>query len=89
MKFFKLSKNHFPPIRLTYVGAFMLIATFVRCLSSFKGSSTEVFYVSVIIVVVGEPGESAAVEVDDQWIIGGAEGVYPHVEFPTSEEEGV
>ena len=33
MKFLSLSKNHFPPILFTYVGAWMLIATFVRCLS--------------------------------------------------------
>ena len=64
----------------------MLIATFVRCLSTFMGSITEVFYVCVIIVVMGEPSKSATVEVDDQWIIGGAEGVYPHIEFSASEE---
>ena len=34
MKFFKLSKNHLPPILFTYVGAFMLIATCVKCLSN-------------------------------------------------------
>ena len=50
------------------------------------GSITEVFYVCVIIVVMGEPSKSATVEVDDQWIIGGAEGVYPHIEFSASEE---
>jgi hypothetical protein len=33
INFFNYYKNHFPPILFTYVGAFMLIATFVRCLS--------------------------------------------------------
>lgn len=33
MKFLRLSRNHFPPILLIYVGALMLMATLVRCLS--------------------------------------------------------
>ena len=38
---------------------------------------------------MGKPGEPAPVQVDSQRVVGCAQSVYPHVEFPTSEQERV
>lgn len=36
-----------------------------------------------------ESGESCAVEVDGEWLVGGAKCVDPHVELASTEEKGI
>ena len=88
MKLLRLSRNHLPPMRLTYVGAFMLMATLVRCLSG-SAKGTEVLGVDIVVMVVSEAGEPVAVEVDSQGVVGCDEGVDAHVKLAAAEEEGV
>ena len=40
-------------------------------------------------MVVGESGKPAAIEVDREGVVTGAEDVDPHIELPTSEEQGI
>ena len=38
---------------------------------------------------MSEPSEPRAIEVNGQWVIGGAKGIDSHIEFPPSEEERI
>ena len=38
---------------------------------------------------MGEPRKPCPIEINGQWIIRGAKCIYPHIEFPPSEEQGI